>query len=153
MLVVARLFQLMETRAVLIPESQIKKPGLRIVVADDDRDAVQTLSALLQQEGHEVIEICRGDAVLHLVKRYHPDAVLLDIGMPGLTGFEIARQLQDQLRPPRPLLIAVTAWTQDAAREMARLVGFHHYLTKPYSTDHLLGLLKPLTAPQVPRAR
>ena len=151
-LVVAALFDLVQAQAVPIPESQNNKPQarrrLRIALADDDRDGAHTLAALLEQEGHEVVEIYRGDAVLDIVKRYQPDAVLLDIGMPGLTGFEVARRLQEEPRQHRPLLIAVTAWTQSAAKEMARLVGFDHYLTKPYSTDDLLNLLAPLTSPK-----
>jgi len=117
---------------------------LRILVADDDRDTVVTLSTLLQQEGHDVLEVYRGDAVMSMVTRYQPDAVLLDIGMPGLTGFEIARQLHETLKDQCPLLIAVTAWKMDTARELGKLVGFNHYLIKPYSTDELLGLLAPL---------
>lgn len=119
---------------------------LRILVADDDRDAVVTLSLVLQDEGHEVIEVYRGDAVLELARRYNPDAVLLDIGMPGLTGFEIARHLHDQLGKECPLLVAITAWNQNAAKELGRLVGFNHYLVKPYSTDELLKLLAPLAS-------
>lgn len=79
------------------------KRALRIVVADDDRDAVLTLSTLLQQEGHLALEAYRGDDVLHLVDHYRPDAVLLDIGMPGLTGFEIARALRESLREGCPI--------------------------------------------------
>ncbi|HEX7052876.1 MAG TPA: response regulator [Burkholderiales bacterium] len=118
--------------------------SLRLLVVDDDRDAVLTLSTILQDEGHQVLEVYRGDAVLHLVRRYQPHAVLLDIGMPGLTGFEIARQLRDELRERCPLLIAVTAWGQTSAKELGRLVGFKHYLVKPYSTEELLSLLAPL---------
>ena len=129
------------------PDSQKRRKPLRplrIVIADDDRDAVLTLSTVLQQEGHQVLEVYRGDAVLHLVRRYKPDAVLLDIGMPGLTGFQIARQLRDELRQDCPLLVAVTAWSTDKARELGKLFGFHHYLVKPYSTEELLALLDPL---------
>lgn len=118
--------------------------SLRILVADDDRDAVLTLSTVLQDEGHSVLEVYRGDAVLHLVRKYQPDAVLLDIGMPGLTGFEIARQLRDELRRACPMLIAVTAWGQARAKEIGRLSGFNHYLVKPYATQDLLALLEPL---------
>jgi len=117
---------------------------LRIVVADDSRDAVLMLSSLLQQEGHEVLEVYRGDAVLSMVRRYEPDAVLLDIGMPGLTGFEIARELREGLRQACPLLVAVTAWDQPSAKELGKLSGFNHYLVKPYSAEELLGLLSPL---------
>ena len=118
---------------------------LRIVVADDDRDAVLMLSTLLQHEGHDVLEVYRGDAVLNMVRRYNPDAVLLDIGMPGLTGFEIARELREHFRNDCPLLVAVTAWSQSSARELGKLSGFHHYLVKPYAAEQLLELLAPLT--------
>lgn len=114
---------------------------LRILIADDDRDTVLSLATILLQEGHEVREVYRGDAVLDQVRAYKPDVVLLDIGMPGLTGFEIARHMGQELGRARPLLIAVTAWTQSSAKVLGKLVGFDHYLTKPYSTDELLGLI------------
>lgn len=117
---------------------------LRVLVADDDRDAVQTLSTILQDEGHQVLEVYRGDAVLQLVRKYRPHAVLLDIGMPGLTGYEIARQLRDELRNECPLLVAVTAWSHAKARELGKLFGFNHYLVKPYASEDLLALLDPL---------
>lgn len=126
------------------------KRSLRIVVADDDPDAVLMLSTLLRQEGHHVLEAHRGDAVVNLVDHHRPDVVLLDIGMPGLTGFEVVRQLRAILGPACPLLVAVTAWTQPAAKEMGRLVGFNHYLTKPYSTEDLLSVLAPLCSSRPP---
>lgn len=119
---------------------------LRVLVADDDRDTVVTLSALLQAEGYDVLEVYRGDAVLELARRYPPHAVLLDIGMPGLTGFQIARRLRDELGGACPLLVAITAWGQAAAREMGKLSGFHHYLVKPYESQELLALLQPLAS-------
>ncbi len=125
---------------------------LRIVVADDDRDSVLMLSSLLQHEGHDVLEVYRGDAVFSMVTRYKPDAVLLDIGMPGQTGFEIARVLHETLKGECPLLVAVTAWKQDTARELGKLVGFDHYLVKPYAPAELLELLAPLSASQPPGA-
>lgn len=132
-----------------VPVADASKPrkparSLRLLVADDDRDTVLMLSTVLQDEGHQVLEVCRGDAVLQLVRRYRPDAVLLDIGMPGLTGFEIARQLRDELGRECPMLIAVTAWAQASAKELGRLVGFNHYLVKPFETEDLLSLLDPL---------
>lgn len=129
-------------------QPRAKRP-LRILVVDDDRDAVMTLSEILQQEGHEVIKAYTGAAVLSLVRSREPDAVLLDIGMPGATGFEVARELRLRLGRACPALIAITAWTQAAAREMGRLAGFNHYLTKPYSTAELRAVLASLA----PRAR
>lgn len=120
------------------------KCALRVLVADDDPDAVSTLAALLQHEGHEVFEVYKGDAVLPLVRRYRPDAVLLDIAMPRLTGFEVARQLRAQLSHACPLLVAITAWGDQEDIELGRLAGFNHYVTKPYSPEDLLGLLAAL---------
>jgi len=117
--------------------------ALRILIADDDRDTVLSLATLLLQDGHEVREVYRGDAVLDQVRAYKPDVVLLDIGMPGLTGFEVARYVRQELGRNRPLLIAVTAWKQDSAKVLGKLVGFDHYLTKPYSIVELLGLIAP----------
>jgi DNA-binding response OmpR family regulator len=118
--------------------------ALRILIVDDDRDAVVTLAALLQQDGHEVIQAYSGGGVLSLVRSREPDAVLLDIGMPGATGFEVARELRLRLGRSCPALIAVTAWTQPAAREMGRIAGFNRYLTKPYSAEELRAALAAL---------
>ena len=127
--------------------SQLRRPerALRIIVADDDRDTALTLSAILRQEGYEVSEVYRGDAVLERVHEYRPDVVLLDIGMPGMTGFEIAQKLRHQLGQACPLLIAITAWNERSAKVLGKLVGFSYYLTKPYSTDDLLEVLAQLT--------
>jgi DNA-binding response OmpR family regulator len=119
--------------------------ALRILVADDNRDAAVSLAVVLRDEGHEAIEVYRGDAVLDLTAQFKPDVLILHIGMPGLTGFEIAHRLRRELRDACPLLIAVTAWTQPAAKAMGRLSGFSYYLTKPYSTDELLEILSSLS--------
>lgn len=123
-----------------------RRPGrpLRILVADDNKDEVVTLSTLLQQDGHEVLEVYRGDAVYELVRRYKPHAVLLDLGMPGMTGVEIAKQLVDSFGASCPLLVAITAWKQPSARRLAELAGFKHYLTKPYDIEEVLEALAPL---------
>jgi two-component system OmpR family response regulator len=119
--------------------------GLRIVVADDDYDTVLTLATVLRYEGHEVREVYRGDAVYHLVREFEPDAVLLDIGMPGLTGLDVARKLREKLGRACPLLVAITAWTKGADRVLGQIAGFHHYLTKPYATEEVLAVLDPLS--------
>ena len=103
-----------------------------------------TLSALLKEDGHEVIPAYSGAGVLALVRSREPDAVLLDIGMPGATGFEVARELRLRLGRACPTLIAITAWTQPTAREMGRTAGFNHYLTKPYTPEELRVVLASL---------
>ena len=127
-----------------LPSSSASR-GLRVIVADDNRDAAVSLAMVLRDEGHEVLEVYRGDAVLELAASFHPDVLILDIGMPGLTGFEIAHALNRELRNACPMLIAVTAWSQPAARAMGKLSGFDHYLTKPCSTDELLEILASLS--------
>ena len=78
------------------------------------------------------------------MRRYTPDVVLLDIGMPDLSGFEIGRKLRDEMGGARPVLIAITAWKQEKAQEVGKLAGFHHYMTKPYELEELLEILKAL---------
>ena len=124
-----------------------KTRSLRIIVADDNRDAALSLAVVLRDEGHEVLEVYRGDSVLPLTATFRPEVLILDIGMPGLTGFEIAHALRQSLGPACPTLIAVTAWNQPAARELGKLSGFRHYLTKPASTDELLKILASLATP------
>jgi CheY-like chemotaxis protein len=119
--------------------------ALRIIVADDNRDAALSLAAVLKDEGHSVYEVYRGDGVLELAGRFRPDVLILDIGMPGLTGFEIAHRLRRELGHACPMLIAITAWNQPTARAMGKLSGFSHYLTKPHSTEELLEILASLS--------
>jgi len=120
---------------------------LRIIVADDNHDAAVSLAIVLRDEGHEVLEVYRGDSVLPLAASFRPDVMILDIGMPGLTGFEIAHALRQTLGAACPLLIAVTAWNQPAARELGKASGFSYYFTKPCSSDELLKVLASLPKP------
>ena len=116
----------------------------RVIVADDDKDAVVTLAMVLRDDGYEVREVYRGDAVLRLIQEFEPHAILLDIGMPGMSGYEVARTLRERLGPACPLLVAVTGWKKASERLLGQIVGFDHYVTKPYSTGDLLALLAPL---------
>jgi two-component system, OmpR family, response regulator len=114
---------------------------LRIVVADDDSDAVVTLVALLQREGHEVREVYRGSEVLRMVRDFDPDVALIDIGMPGMTGYDVAREIRQRFGDVRPKLIAVTGWKKASDRIAAQMAGFDHHLAKPFETEALLALL------------
>ena len=114
---------------------------LRIVVADDDRDAVLTLTAVLQHEGHEVREVYRGSEVLRVVREFDPDVALIDISMPGMTGYDVAREIRQLFGARRPKLIAITGWKKTSDRLLAQMAGFDHHLAKPFETDALLALL------------
>ena len=115
---------------------------LRVLVADDDKDAVASLMLLLQEEGHEVRGVYSGLAVLDKVRDFGPDVVLLDIGMPHISGYEVARALRERYASARPLLIAITGHSKPTDRTLAQLAGFDHHFTKPYDPNALLALLR-----------
>ncbi len=121
---------------------------LRIVVADDDRDAVVTLATILQHEGHEVREVYRGSEVLQMVRDFDPHAALIDIGMPGMTGYDVAREIR-HLFGKRPTLIAVTGWKKTSDKILAQIAGFDHHLAKPFEADALLALLAQVPADKI----
>jgi CheY-like chemotaxis protein len=118
--------------------------GLRILVADDERDQVATLALLLIDEGHEVREVYRGSEVLRMVRDFDPDVALIDIGMPGMTGYDVAREIRQLFGASRPLLIAITGWKQSSDRILAKLAGFDHHIAKPFDPNALLALIEPL---------
>jgi DNA-binding response OmpR family regulator len=117
--------------------------AMKILVADDNRDAVSSLTALLEDEGHDVRGVYRSSDVLGAENAFRPDVVILDLQMPDISGYDLARWLRS--RHPRrcPLLIAVSgAFTRPADEQLSRANGFHHYLAKPYSLGELLPLLR-----------
>ena len=122
------------------------RPKLRVLVADDERDQVATLAALLADEGHEVREVYRGSEVTRMVREFDPDIALIDIGMPGMSGYEVARELRIEFGKTRPLLIAITGWKQSSDRILARLAGFDHHMAKPFDPKALLELIAPLAS-------
>jgi DNA-binding response OmpR family regulator len=108
-----------------------RRRRLRILVADDSRDTVATLTTLLQAEGHEVRGVHRSADVLGAEREFRPDVVILDLQMPEISYRERA-----------PLLIALSgAYTRPADATLSRAAGFDHYLTKPYAIGDLLALL------------
>ena len=120
--------------------------ALRILVADDDTDGVLSLTALLREEGYAVRGVHRGAEVLQAIFHFAPDVVLLDIGMPQMTGYEVARVLRERYGSARPVLIALTGLTGEADRQQARAAGFEHYVAKPYEPRALLSLIGGLAA-------
>lgn len=122
---------------------------LRVLIADDDRDTTLMLGALLRDEGDEVHVALRGDEVLDVVRLFRPDAVVLDVNMPGMSGYAIAREVRDRYGNLAPLLIAMSGvWTSSADRLAGKEMGFDHYLVKPSEPAHLLALLEPLRSGQ-----
>jgi PAS domain S-box-containing protein len=113
----------------------------RILLADDNRDAAESLALILQLEGHEVQLAHDGLAALRSFAEHKPDVALLDIGMPKANGLDVARQIRATPDGRNVLLIAITGWAQDADKEQSRAAGFDHHLTKPIEPDTLIGLL------------
>jgi signal transduction histidine kinase/CheY-like chemotaxis protein len=112
-------------------------PG-RILVADDNRDSAESLAELLRLEGYEVRIAASGPEVLALVQAEHIEMLILDIGMPGMTGYEVAEHIRKHdERDVRPLLIALTGWGRQEDIERALATGFDHHMRKPVDLDEL----------------
>lgn len=105
--------------------------SLRILVADDNVDAALSLSSLLEIRGHRVQSVHDGVAALEKACAFNPDIMFLDIGMPGLTGHEVARAIRNQPALAPTLLVALTGWGAKDDLQRARDAGFDHHLTKP----------------------
>ncbi|HYL87306.1 MAG TPA: response regulator [Burkholderiales bacterium] len=114
-----------------------------MLVADDDRDHVATLAALLVDEGHEVREVYLGSEIMRMVRDFDPDVALIDIGMPGMNGYDAAREIRQEFGKARPKLVAITGWKQSSDRILAKLAGFDHHVPKPFDPAALLDLIAP----------
>jgi len=114
---------------------------LRVVVADDEPDTVLSLRLLLEEEGHTVRGVGSGSEALSAVRDFGADVVLLDIAMPGMTGFAVAHTLRERYGSAKPLLIAITGRNVGSDRWLARSMGFDHYVAKPYDPNEVLALL------------
>jgi PAS domain S-box-containing protein len=115
-------------------------PPLRILVADDNRDAADSLQRVLALYGHEVRVAYDGAAAMTLGEQFRPRVAILDIGMPGTNGYEVARALRTK-HGEALTLVALTGWGQDADRRRAAEAGFDHHLTKPVDPQTLNILL------------
>ncbi len=113
----------------------------RILLADDNRDAAESLAIILRLEGHEVDLAHDGASALRSFEQCRHDVALLDIGMPGASGYEVARRIRAVPEGGAVLLIAITGWAQDSDRAQSRAAGFDHHLTKPVEPEVLIGLL------------
>jgi two-component system, sensor histidine kinase len=128
----------------LEPERRVAShafPRRRILVVDDNRDAADTLGELLEVLGATVTVAHSGRAALEAVGQFDPDAVLLDIGMPEMDGYEVARRLRALPGRSGTLLIALTGWGQDQDVRQSHAAGFHHHLVKPPDIEKLRELL------------
>ena len=116
----------------------------RVLVVDDERDTVLTLGILFRSEGMEVEMLRNGRDVAAKVARFAPDVVVLDIAMPGPSGFDVARDLRRRYGKGCPALVALTGLSSLEDRLMAEEAGFDRHVAKPYDPQALLKLVASL---------
>jgi PAS domain S-box-containing protein len=116
-------------------------PSLRILVVDDNEDTAQTTAMFLEELGHHVRKGHDGSTAVEVALDYHPDVVLLDIGLPGLNGYEVATRMRQQPALHNIVLVAITGYGQEADRQRSKKAGFDHHLVKPADFDKVQQIL------------
>jgi signal transduction histidine kinase/ActR/RegA family two-component response regulator len=134
------------------PVSSVSRGRRRILVADDNNDSATSLSILLNDAGYDIRTAGDGVQALETAAQFRPDIALLDIGMPKLNGYEVARQIRNQPWGRHVLLIALTGWGGAEHRQQTAQAGFDHHLTKPVDPAALTRLLVSLLTETGPRA-
>lgn len=132
--------------AVQPDEGPASVPRLRILVVDDNADAADALGLLLEREGHEVCTVYGSADALRRAREWQPEVVLLDIGLPQLDGYEVARRLRRDPALRQPRLIAITGYGQVDDRDRAHAAGFDEHLVKPVDLRALTTALAAATA-------
>ncbi len=132
--------------AAMTREPALTAKGLRILIVDDNRDAAGMLALLLQFSGHETHMAHDGVEAVEETTRLQSDVILLDIGLPRMSGYEAARKIREQQEQPGPLLVALTGWGQDEDRRRTEEAGFDAHLVKPVDEAALCKLLDDLGA-------
>ena len=124
-----------------VPEA-VTANGRRILVVDDDVDAAEALGELLRDYGHDVATAHDGPQALDNARLHRPDIVLLDISMPEMDGYGVAKRIRSELGLGQALLVALTGYGEGRHRRQAREAGFDQHLTKPVDASTLEDLLK-----------
>jgi CheY-like chemotaxis protein len=118
-----------------------KEAPLRVLIAEDNRDAMLTLGILVRSEGYIVKLAESGKQALAAATYFEPHIVLLDLGMPEMSGFDVAQEFTQRYGEQCPVLIAVTGHKRDDDRRRALSCGFRHFVPKPYKPEALITLL------------
>jgi signal transduction histidine kinase/DNA-binding response OmpR family regulator len=114
----------------------------RVLIVDDNADSARSLARLLQISGHDVSMAHDGPTALHQFESVDPEFVLLDIGLPGMDGYEVARTIRERADSTRTVLVALTGYGREEDRRRSREAGFDHHLVKPVEFDTVLSLLE-----------
>jgi CheY-like chemotaxis protein len=124
------------------PQQAATGAGHRILVVDDNADVAETTATMLELSGHRVLTAPDAPQALACVEEFEPEIVLLDIGLPGLDGYEVARRLRQLPKARRAWLVAVTGYGQPADRQRGREAGFDEHLLKPVDPQALAEMIE-----------
>jgi signal transduction histidine kinase len=116
-------------------------PRRRVLVVDDNVDAAESLSMVLKLDGHEVRAAHSGEEAMLLAKEFHPEIAFLDIGLPGLNGYDLARMIRGADELKDVVLVALTGWGSDEDKQKSKAAGFDYHLTKPIETSMMQEVL------------
>jgi CheY-like chemotaxis protein len=131
-----------------LPNHEPPFERLRVLVADDNLAIVRTTALLLQYAGFEVRTASNGHDALKVAREFHPQIALLDVGLPGIDGYEVVRRLRADLTLQMMTLIAITAYGTEEDRHRAKAAGFDHHLVKPVHFYNLLSVMGPQSRPR-----
>ena len=120
-------------------------PGLRVLVADDNRDSADSFALLLQMDGCEVRTVYDGARAIEVAREFKPQAIFLDLGMPGTSGYEVCRSIRQFDWGMNVCIVALTGWGQDGDRRKTRIAGFDHHLVKPGTPEEITRILSTLS--------
>jgi len=123
---------------------------LRVLVVDDNKDAADSLHLLLEAIGQDVVTVYDGPSALDVIDKFRPDVVMLDIGMPQMSGYDVARRIRERMNGKRrPILAAVTGWGQETDRTRSREEGFRYHFVKPVEISVLRELIRDISEERV----
>lgn len=123
-------------------ESKARVVGRRVLIADDNLDGAETLGTLLRMEGHEVLIVHDGREATQAFATFRPEVALLDIGMPQINGYEVARSVREGSRGRAVTLVAITGWGKESDKARALEAGFDHHFTKPVDAKALMAVVR-----------
>jgi CheY-like chemotaxis protein len=129
---------LIQAPRAVVPSRPVSR---RVLVVDDNEDGADSLAAILQFAGHETATCYNGLDAIEKVSSFRPEIVFLDIGLPGIDGYEVARRLRADDRTAETMFVALTGWGSEEDKQKSMDAGFHFHLTKPVLSDAVAELL------------
>jgi CheY-like chemotaxis protein len=118
-------------------DAHMPASGQRVLLVDDNVDSTEPLSLLLQAKGHDTRVAVEGEGAISVADDFHPNCVVLDLGLPGMDGYEVARRLRERPYGSAMVLVALTGWAGKEVRTKAAEAGFDYHLVKPVNWEEL----------------